>query len=107
MEVSGSLQLWEGQPSGSEAAVHAMREIFSANDTDAILLIEASNAFIALNRNAALHNTRVLCRTIPIYAINVYRQPSRLFVVGGQELNSCEGTTQGDPLSMALYAISL
>ena len=30
-----------------------------------------------------------------------------MFIVGGQELKSCEGMTQGDPLSMALYAISL
>ena len=84
-----------------------MRNIFDADDTDAILLIDASNAFNALNRAAALHNTGILCPTMVAYAINTYRLPSRLFIVGGQELKSSEGTTQGDPLSMALYVISI
>ena len=61
----------------------------------------------ALNRAASLHNIRVLCPSIATYAINTYREPSRLFIVGGQELRSSEGTTQGDPLAMSLYAISL
>ena len=102
LEVSGSLQLCAGQPAGSEAAVHAMRNIFDADGTDAVLLTDASNAFNALNRAAALHNSSVLCPSIAVYAINTYRLPSRLFVVGGQELKSSEGTTQGDPLSMAI-----
>ena len=78
-----------------------MRNIFDADDTDAILLNDASNAFNALTRAAALHNTGILCPTMVAYAINTYRLPSRLFIVGGQELKSSEGTTQGDPLSMA------
>ena len=61
VEASGSLQLCAGQKSGSEAAIHAMHAIFKADDTDAVLLIDASNAFNALNRAAALHNIRVLC----------------------------------------------
>ena len=66
-----------------------------------------TNAFNALNRAAALHNIRVLCPTIATYAINTYREPARLFITGGKELKSAEGTTQGDPLAMSLYAISL
>lgn len=92
---------------GSEAAVQAMRNIFEGDDTDAILLIDAINPFNTLNRAAALYNTRLLCPTIAAYAINRYRLPSRLFIVGDQELISSEGTTQSDQLSMALYAISL
>ena len=107
IEVSGSLQLCAGQKSGSEAAVHAMHAIFEADDTDAVLLIDASNAFNALNRAAALHNIRVLCPMIAIYTINTYRNPARLFVTGGKEILSAEGTTQGDRLAMALYALSI
>lgn len=85
----------------------SMRNIFEADESDAVLLIDASNAFNALNRSVALHNIRVLCPTIARYAINTYRTPARLFVIGGQEIQSAEGTTQGDPLAMSLYAISL
>ena len=41
------------------------------------------------------------------YAINTYRGPARLFLSGGGELKSTEGTTQGDPLAMGMFAISL
>ena len=85
-----------------------MRNIFDADETEAVhavLLVDASNAFNALNRAAAPH--RVLCPTTATYAINTYRQPARLFIIGGQELKSAEGTTQGDPLAMSMYAISV
>lgn len=107
VEASGSLQLCAGQRSGSEAAIHAMHGIFEADDTDAVLLIDASNAFNSLNRAAALHNTRVLCPIIAVYAINTYRQSARLFITGGKEIISAEGTTQGDPCAMGLYALSI
>ena len=41
---------------------------------------------------------------------NFYRSPSRIFMKGGLdmfEISSQEGTTQGCPLSMAFYALSL
>ena len=107
VEASGSLQLCAGQKSGSEAAIHAMHRIFEADDTDAVLLVDASNAFNALNRAAALHNIRVLCPVIAVYAINTYRLSARLFITGGKEITSAKGTTQGDPLAMALYALSI
>ena len=81
--------------------------VFEADDTDAALLIDASNAFNALNRATALHNIRVLCPVIAVYAINTYRKSARLFITGGKEILSAEGTTQGDPLAMGLYALSV
>ena len=107
IDASGSIQVCTGHKSGSEATIHAMREIFEHDNSDAVLLVDASNAFSALNRAAAQHNIRVLCPSIATYTINTYREPSRLFILGGQELRSSEGTTQGDPLAMSLYAISL
>ena len=72
-----------------------------------ILLVDAKNAFNSLNREAALHNIQHLCPAISTLACNTYGAPARLFVFGGGELASQEDTTQGDPLSMALYALSI
>ena len=99
-EAAGPKQLCAGQIAGIEAAVHAMRSIFSSDDTEAILLVDASNAFNSLNRQVALRNVRHLC---PI--TNTYREPSEL-IVGGRLIWSEEGTTQGDPLAMPLYALA-
>ena len=77
------------------------------DETDVVLLIDVSNAFNALNRAAALHYIRVLSPTLATYVINTYRQPVRLFITGGEEIISAEGTSQSDPLSITLYAISL
>ena len=47
-EVVGSLQLCVGQILGVEAAIHLLTAIYEDNNTDAILLIDASNALITL-----------------------------------------------------------
>ena len=71
-----------------------------------MLLIDANNAFNALNRQAALHNIQVQCPIIATYAINTYRLSARLFITAGQEILSSEGPTQGDPLAMGLYTLA-
>ena len=84
VDASGSLQVCAGHKSGSEVAIHAMREVFEHDNSDAVLLIDESNAFNSLNRAAALHDIRVLCPSIATYAINTYREPARLFIVSGR-----------------------
>ena len=79
VDASGSLQVCAGHKSGSKAAIHGMRNNFDADETDAVLVVDVSNAFNGLNRAAALHNTRVLCPTTATYAINTYRPPARLY----------------------------
>jgi hypothetical protein len=104
---AGNLQLCAGQASGCEAAVHAIKDIFDAQSTDAALLVDADNAFNSLNRAVLLHNIRYLCPPMATYIRNCYSIPSRLFVLGGTEILSSEGTTQGDPLAMPVYAIGI
>lgn len=84
-----------------------MRDIFDEAETDAVLFIDAANAFNSLNRKAMIHNIKYLCPAMATYLQNCYRTPSRLFIAGGHELASVEGTTQGDPLAMPAYGIGI
>ena len=104
--ASGPLQLCGGHQAGSEAAVHAMRAVFEDPDCDAVILVDAVNAFNNLNRQVALRNIQYLCPAIAPVLINCYRDESSLFV-GGEVLFSREGTTQGDPLSMTMFALAV
>jgi hypothetical protein len=103
-EVIGSKQLCVGQKSGCEAAVHAIKEIFKRDTTDEILLVDASNDFNSLNRKAALANALRLCPALGTALVNTYRSDSDLYI-DGEAILSREGTTQGDPMAMAMYAI--
>ena len=105
LEATGPMQLCAGHEAGAEAAVHAMRELFADEKTEAVLLVDASNAFNNLNRKVALLNISTLCPAIAKVLINCYRDNARLFV-GGETLLSQEGTTQGDPLAMAMFALA-
>ena len=102
----GPLQTCTGLKSGSEAAVHAMREYFDTEECEGILLIDAENAFNSLNRKTALHNIRISCPEISTFILNFYRKASRLFYDGG-EISSDEGTMQGDAVAMAMYALGI
>jgi len=104
--AAGTLQLCAGQPAGIEAAIHAAHQLYNDDTTEALLLVDASNAFNQLNRQAALHNIAVLCPPLAKVLQNTYRGHADLFV-GGEVLASQEGTTQGDPLAMCMYAIGI
>ena len=105
-EAAGPLQICAGHSAGSEAAIHAMNQVFSEEGADGVLLIDATNAFNQMNRAMAMPNIRITCKEIALYIINTYRSPSRLLISGGGEISSQEGTTQGDPLAMPWYAIN-
>ena len=104
-EATGCFQMCGGQISGIEAAVHAVRSAFELETTEGVLLVDASNAFNNLNREVALLNIGRICPPLATIVVNTYRAPSELFV-DGEVLYSEEGTTQGDPLAMPLYALA-
>ena len=109
IETSGSFQVCSGHPSGSEAAIHAISRIHNDDATEATMLVDATNAFNCLNREAALQNVKILCPALSVHQNNVYGRPANLFIRGENNqatLKSQEGTTQGDPTAMGWYAIS-
>ena len=71
------------------------------------ILANAENAFNSINRQVFLHNIKHICPPITTYVRNCYNVPARLFVLGGKELLSHEGTTQGDPTAMEIYGMTL
>ena len=105
-EAAGPLQLCAGQEAGCEAAIHAIRQIFQSSENEAAILIDASNAFNSLNHQNAFRNFQHLCPSLTTVLINTYREDVPLHI-DGETLLSEEGTTQGDPLAMAMYAIGI
>jgi len=105
--AASALQTCDGHDAEAEAAIHAMRNIFAGSNTDAVLLVDAS-CFNQVNHQCALHNISMLCPSFATILKNTYGVPIRLFMTFGEgEIASTEGTTQGDSLAMALYALAV
>ena len=54
-----------------------------------------------------LHNLNFICPIITTYITNCYITPARLFIIGGGEILSKEGTTQGDPTAMGAGTLGI
>ena len=76
-------------------------------DTDAVLLIDAENTFNSINHKVMVHKLKFIYPIIATYIINCYTTPSRLFIVGRGEILSNNRTTQGEPTTMAGYALGI
>ncbi len=109
MQSCGSIQTCSGVESGIEAAVHAMSDKFKQEDTQAMILVDASNAFNSMNRNAALLAVKHRCPAFYKYLQNTYQVPTKQYISGSKEgtyIMAKEGATQGDNAAMPFYGIS-
>ena len=111
-EAVGNLQVCAGQQAGCEAAIHAMKEMYDDPACEAVMLVDATNAFNTLNRKATIHNVKIKCPSFAKYIENTYKEPAQLYICDTNtnrcdKIKSEEGTTQGDPVAMAMYAIGL
>ena len=83
--------------------------IFKDENTDAVLLIDAENAFNLINREAFIHSVKIVCpafATFSRFVSNCYLSSFRLFIIGDDELKFTEGTIQGDPIVRIQNAIA-
>jgi len=105
--ATAPIQVCVGVPSACEVSVALLQHRFADPDCDGVLLVDASNAFNAMNRQAALNNIPIVCPAAGQIFRNTYQENISLFVAGGYSLSSREGTCQGDPLAMAYYALAM
>ena len=108
-DICGTSQLCGGVCTCIEGATHTVRDLFDKYQEEwwGVLLIEASNAFNSINRQAVLWNSHVLWPSCSLFLFNTYRGWAPLTVVDANEiLYSREGVTQGDLLSMFIYAVA-
>ena len=75
-----------------------LRYQYSKTSADAVLLIDAENAFNTLNRKLALKNIENTCPFLLTAIKNSYSNPSKLFV-NKKTIRSQEGTTQRETTS--------
>ena len=83
----------------------------SSSEATAVLLVDATNGFNELGRKAMLWTIRHRWSNGAQFSFNCYRHSAQL-ILRRQGSNctvllSCEGVTQGDPLSMVLYGLAL
>ena len=90
----GPLKTTTGLQSVAEAAIHCMRCMFEDDRTDAMILVDSINAFNSLNRQAALHNIRVICAQIATILVYTYHRPAHLIMLG-----------TSDNLAMAFHSL--
>ena len=63
-----------------------MSKIYKEEHTEAVLLVDAANAFNSVNRKVFLHNINIVCPSISIYVENCHTLPSGLSIIGGTEI---------------------
>ena len=96
---------------GAQGALGALEFLTQDADPSGTTLVYARNGFNELSRLAMLWTVRHLWTTGARFAFNFYRHWTQLLLRQPGEppvtIMSGEGLTQGDPLSMVMYGITL
>ena len=85
-----------------------MYNTYKEQQTEAVLLVDASNAFSLVKRKTPLHNIGIICPSIVNCVRNCQNFPPRLFIIGGGNTEYTERATQGDPtFAIVIYAFTI
>ena len=91
--TDGPLQTATGLQFGAETATHFMQWMFQKDWNKAVILADARNISNSLNKQAALHNIRVIWPQIASALINTYRRLARLIILGASDFYFVKGKT--------------
>ena len=97
--VGGKVQMCLGQKTSIGHAIHALHRQYLENRTEVIPPIDNENAFNSFNRDLAL-KTSVLSRNLSFSTQSV-------FFIDKRVIKFQEGTTQDDPITMAIYGLAI
>lgn len=105
--AAGTLQLCADHENGIKAAIHAMGSVYNNPGWEGILLADPTDtAFNVLNRQECIRNIQRLCPAKAPLVVNTYCHPACPFV-GGEAILSREGTDQGNPIAVLMYALGI
>ena len=80
-----------------------MRSLYDSQTIEQFYwLMQTMPLIPSIEKLHGLRNIQHLCPSLSVVLINTYREDIDLFA-DGASLLSTEGTTQGDPLAMAMY----
>ena len=103
----GFLQVCTGHETECEYLIHAMLTIYEEQSVEAVLLVDESNAFNSANRNAFLHKVGIIRPAIARYVRYCNSISGMLQIIGVEEIQLMEGSTQGDSAAMAIYEMAI
>jgi hypothetical protein len=95
----GDFQFGVGIPNGAEAVLHSANRFLDSFHDDgslAMLTVDFSNAFNAIDRTALLREVHCHCPSIFPWVQFLYAQPARLYV-GNERIGAYAGVQQGEP----------
>ena len=74
------MEVCAGRDADDEALVYTMHSLYNEEETEAVLLADAGNAFNAINQTAFLNSNNMICTSIATFVHNCYSKPLRLLL---------------------------
>ena len=102
----GNEQVRYGTKRGAEIAAHSFRNLIERDDNpkcSVLLKLDFKNVFNSLNRETMLNHVYSNCTDLYNYTHCAYSKISYLFY-GSSVISSEDGTQQGDPEALPLFA---